>query len=65
MHGQPGKRPVAVYPAPQPVLGREGTLVVAPFCDLSHGSSARLTWSAVAQGLAPSAPPIFFHIGEL
>ena len=31
-----------------PVLGREGTLVVAPFCDLSRGSSASLTWSDLA-----------------
>ena len=33
-----------------PVLGREGTLVVAPFCDLSRGSSASLTWSDLATG---------------
>ena len=33
------------------VYGRENTLVVAPFCDLCHGSSATLAWSAVAQGL--------------
>ena len=31
-----------------PVLGREGTLVVAPFCDLCRGSSASLTWSPLA-----------------
>ena len=31
-----------------PVLGREGTLVVAPFCDLCRGSSASLTWSQLA-----------------
>ena len=31
-----------------PVLGREDTLVVAPFCDLSRGSSASLTWSDLA-----------------
>lgn len=28
-----------------PALGRENTLVVAPFCDLSRGSSATLSWS--------------------
>ena len=31
-----------------PVLGREGTLVVAPFCDLCRGSSAELSWSPLA-----------------
>lgn len=36
------------------LYGQEKTLVVAPFCDLCHGSSARLTWSAVAQGLGPT-----------
>ncbi len=36
------------------LYGQEKTLVVAPFCDLSHGSSARLTWSAVAQALGPT-----------
>jgi len=36
------------------LYAQEKTLVVAPFCDLANLSTARLTWSAVAQALGPT-----------
>ena len=44
------------------LYGQEKTLVVAPFCDLCHGSSARLTWSAVARADRRGDQPCY---GEL
>ena len=37
-----------------PVFGRERTLAIAPFCDLSRGSIATLSWSQIAQNRGPT-----------